>query len=199
MQQDRNDAAPGRSKDPRKPSDARLFVIFAFVLGLMLAAYLFIGFRQQGRPRSSRGPSESAHVSPDAQAEVLKAFRNLQLAADRIYRNPSEALLESVYVPDGPTWRRVNQDLRTLQESDVRFIRRNTTKQLELLSLTSSEAVLRHTLVSDGVLLDSKGKDVSRRRSPEHQVIKWVLRTQRGEWRIYKGTIVRADQADDSQ
>lgn len=191
------DPHPDVTASSSRARPLRPVVAFIGVFAVLLAggAALLYGSNRtlpaSDAPQALPAPAPTA-LSIPTDEEILARFRELRAISDRIYATRNRALLADAFFPEGPTWSRVEKDLDTLEESNLRFIQKIDTRDLKVLANSSDEIVVREVAISDGRLLNGRGKDVTDPRVPEKHVMRWVLRATSDGWMIYDGTILSA-------
>lgn len=161
------------------------------VLVVVISTTTFMVARQDPIAQADLAVSSPSPSLLD-EAEAIAIFENLHDQLLSAYGNRAIDDVPNFADSEGPAFERVRADIEGLLANKVLSRPSFRTKRLDVSSLGEHEISLSQVVVSDGRFFSESGREVTTKRRPELQTIKWTLRRDGNRWLIFDSLIVRS-------
>ena len=159
------------------------------IVSAAISCLLLLASCQPDTPTEA-APAKTIAPSPTpTEPTALEIFADLRERADAIYAKRDFKAIENVYDPSGPMGGRVVRELKILQRDNLVLERDDEILNVKVIKPAPTRIVLVEKLISDGGLFDERGRDVTKDRDPQRQVVRWILIKKDDRWLIHDAVI----------
>lgn len=165
---------------------------FALLFGviLVLGGAIFL-LRPDDLPRESvtYPAGGDAPTFELTDAEAITRFETLESLINQAFEERDASLLPSIYTTDSPVVGIASKEIRQLLHDDVVDHSTFETLEIQVLSNTADQIVLRQEVQIDSLFFTESGKDITERPRHSSQVVHWTLELENGQWKIHDSVI----------
>lgn len=170
----------------------------AFALVLTIATIATTAIYLATRPTSAQSQSPPPSGAPSSprlltEAEVVAVVRDLQGLIYEAYEDRRPDSVSLAALPGSPYAVDIVGEIRSLIRNDLTIEVREEIRSVEAADVTEERVTARGVLLSDAIVRDAKGREVSKERSPELQEVEWLLTLTSAGWRIEEVSILSVE------
>jgi hypothetical protein len=182
----------GRRDTPSKglPPVKTFFALLA-VVGIVTGLALQADNRKPPVvPRATRAAPDTNQALSATQAR--EAFRRLNTLRRRAYVRRDIRIIPLIVSSESPLRDVATREIKQLLRDDVLFRPKTSHETVDVMVNTADRIVIRHRFIEQVRFFSESGRDISSSRAPVRQTIRWILRRDGTDWRIYDARVVRA-------
>jgi hypothetical protein len=195
MQADETQAPPNHPPNPTAPktgslSPTRVFVALVALITLVIGVAAAIATRTSG---DSENQLRTASPQLADDFKVTRQFERLNSTELRAYRQEDLSLISTVFTSDSPLVQTVTKEIQGLRRRSVDVRPGFRSLSVSVVSKSENEIILRQTVIENSRFFDSHGRNVTSGPGPQRQVIRWVLRQEAGNWKLFNSTVLKSE------
>jgi hypothetical protein len=164
------------------------------IAGIVAGAIIFT--MNDGAPDAppTSSNSEAAGAPTLTDQEAIDRYFELEDLIVQAYRNVDVTLLARIYTPDSPTAAMVRSELNDLQSDSAQLILDYQTQEIEVVTNSATEIVLRQEAIATGRLRPVGDVKVHAEYHDQRRVVRITLRYQEPKgWLIHRGVVTEAE------
>lgn len=188
---------PTRSIESAPRRGASLWLAAVGLFALLVAAFGYLQFSKAGLSDSRQNPisnvSSSEAVAESDRAAILAEFSELEDFRFRAYEEATTRHLDKFLTPDSPLRGIIKREISQMNASDLRAEVRRRSRSLYVSKFEEDRAVVLQVLERNVKILNSAGKDVSKKDGLTTSSIRWVLHRTHAGWRIHNSRAMESE------